>query len=152
MCAFFDTKPLSLKCTFDIIVFSIVFYHIIAQNYSKLIHWFNICIVQCEWLCGISHKIFIYCNRYHFIILKKESLGHLLQCALKAEKAGDTGEKLKAYSTAKKSWAVNEQWGKFDRKLHYNIWNWTIHVNSWKNVWGCLLVVLTYNRAEWVCA
>ena len=64
--------------------------------------------------CAEFHTKYSY-TRYHFIILKKESLGHLLKCALKAEKAGDTGEKLKAYSTAKKSWAVNEQWGKFDR-------------------------------------
>ena len=35
--------------------------------------------------------------------LKNESLGHLLKCALKAEKAGGTGEKLKAYFSAKNS-------------------------------------------------
>ena len=35
--------------------------------------------------------------------LKNESLGYLLKCALKAEKAVGTREKLKAYFSAKKS-------------------------------------------------
>ena len=32
---------------------------------------------------------------------KGENLGHLLKCAMKAEKAGGTGDKLKAYFSAK---------------------------------------------------
>ena len=35
--------------------------------------------------------------------LNNESLRHLLKCALKAEKAGGTGEKRKAYFNGKKS-------------------------------------------------
>ena len=35
--------------------------------------------------------------------LKNESLRHLLKCALKAEKAGGTGEKLTDYFNGKKS-------------------------------------------------